>query len=46
MKKFCKSLREHAMKIITFGKKMKVSTKEQQESYENAKAGYIWKEKI
>ena len=33
---FCESLREHAMKIINF-KKMKLLTKEQQESYENAK---------
>ena len=46
MKKFRKSLREHAMKIINFENKMKLSTKEQQESYGNAKACYIWKEKI
>ena len=32
MKKFCESLREHAMKIINFKKKkMKLLTKEQQE---------------
>ena len=38
MKKFCESLREHAMKIINFKKKnMKLITKERQESYENAK---------
>ena len=38
MKKFCESLREHAMKMITFKKKkMKLLTKEKQESYENAK---------
>ena len=38
MKRFCESLREHAMKIINFKKKkMKISIKEQQESYENAK---------
>ena len=37
MKKFCKSLREHAMKIINLkNKKMKLLTMEQQESYENA----------
>ena len=38
MKKFCESLREHAMKIINFKKK------EQHESYENAKICYICKE--
>ena len=33
MKKFCESLREHAMKVINFKKEeMKVLTKEQQES--------------
>ena len=33
MKKFCEFLRKHAMKIITFKKKkMKLLTKEQQES--------------
>ena len=46
MKKFCESLREHAMKIINFKKKkMKLLTEEQQESYENAKISYIWKNK-
>ena len=45
MKKFCEFLREHAMKIILFFKKMKLLTKEQQESYENAKICYICKEK-
>ena len=46
MKKFCESLREDAMKIINFKKKeMKSITKEQQESYENAKICYICKEK-
>ena len=44
MKKFCEFLREHAMKIIF--KKMKLLTKEQQESYENAKISYICKEKF
>ena len=38
MKKFCKSLIEHAMK-----KKMKLLTKEQQESYESVKICYICK---
>ena len=44
MKKFCESLREHAMKIINSKKrKMKLLTQEQQESYENAKICYICK---
>ena len=38
MKKFRESLRGHAMKMINFKKKkMKLLTKEQHESYENAK---------
>ena len=36
MKKFYEFLRQHAMKIINF-KKKKLSTKEQQESYEKCK---------
>ena len=47
MKKFCESLREHAMKVINFKKKkMKLLTKEQQESYDNAILCYICKEKF
>ena len=47
MKNFCEFLREHAMKIINFKKKkMKLLTKEQQKSYENAKIFYICKEKF
>ena len=47
MKTFCESLREYTMKIINFKmKKMKSVTKEQQESYENAKICYICKEKF
>ena len=47
MKKFCEYLREHAMKIlISKRKKMKLLTKEQQESYEDAKICYICKEKF
>ena len=47
MKKFCEFLREHAMKIINFKKKkMKLLTKERQESDENAKNCYICKEKF
>ena len=50
MKKFWEYLREHAIKIINLinfkKKKMKLLTKEQQESYENAKIFYICKEKF
>ena len=47
MKKFCESLKEHAMKIINFKKvKMKFLTKEQQESYGNTNICYICKEKF
>ena len=47
MKKICESLREHAMKKINFKKKKtKLLTKEQKESYENAKICYICKEKF
>ena len=47
MKKFCESLRKHAMKIINLKKnRMKSLTKEQQESYENAKICYVCKEKF
>ena len=43
-KKFCKFLREHAMKIINFKKKkLKLLTKKQPESYENTKICYICK---
>ena len=46
MKKFSESSRKHAMKIINFkNKKMKLLTKEQQESYKNAKICYVCKEK-
>ena len=39
MKNVSESLREHTMKIINFKKKkIKLITKEQQESYENAKS--------
>ena len=44
MKEFYEFLSKHAMKIINFKKKkMKLLTKEQQESYENAKVCYISK---
>ena len=47
MKKFCGYLREHVMKKINFKmKKIKLLTKEQQESFENAKNCYIFKEKF
>ena len=39
---FCESLREHAIKVINFKKKiMMLLTKEEQESYENAEFYYI-----
>ena len=45
MKKFCEFLRQHAMKITNFEKKkMKLLTKEHQESYENVKIWYICKQ--
>ena len=38
MKKFCESLREHAIKIINLEKRKIISlTNENQESYENTK---------
>ena len=47
MKTFCGFLREHAIEIINFKKKkMKLLTKEQQESYENSKICYICREKF
>ena len=47
MKKFCGTLREHAMEIINFKKKkIKLLTNEQQESYESAKNCYISDEKL
>ena len=46
MKKFCEFLRKHAMKIINFKKKkIKLLTKEQQESYANEKICYICKKR-
>ena len=47
MKKFREFLREHALKIIKFKKKnMKLITKDQQKSYENAKICYICNKKF
>ena len=40
MKKFCEFLRKHAIKK-NLKRKMKLLTKEQQESYENAQICYI-----
>ena len=46
VKRFCEFLRKHAMNIINFKKlKMKLLTKEQQESYGNAKICYICEKK-
>ena len=44
--KFCKFLKEHAMKIINFKKEMKLLTKKQKVSYENSKTCYICKENL
>ena len=47
MKKFCESLREHAMKIINLKKKkLKLFTNEQQKSYQNSKICYICQQKF
>ena len=47
MKKFCESLREHAMKITNFkNKKMKILTEELQKPCENAKFCYICMKKF
>ena len=47
MKNFCKFFGEHAMKTVMFKKKkMKLLTKEHQESYGNARICYICKEKF
>ena len=47
MKKFCKFLRGHEMKIIDFEKrKMIPSTKEQQQSFKKTKICYICKKKF
>ena len=44
---FCKFVRAYVKKIINFKKKkMKFLTKEEQESYKNAKICYIWQEKF
>ena len=45
MEKFCKSLREHALKIINLTSET-LSTIEQQNSYQNLKLSYICEEKI
>ena len=47
MKKFCESLREHALNtIISENKKMKLLIKEQQGPYENAEICYVCLEKF
>ena len=44
MKKFCESIRKHAMKIINFEKKKMIPlTNEQQEAHENTTVCYICK---
>ena len=47
MKKFGEFLREHAIKMINFKlKKMRLLTKDQQKSCENAKIPYICEKKL
>ena len=47
MEKFCKDLREHAMKIINYEKKEKIPlTIEENEYYEMQKVCYICKKKL
>ena len=47
MKKFCESLRQHAMRVIIFKmKKMKLLIKERQKSYVNAKICEISKQNV
>ena len=44
MKKFCESLRKHAMNLINFKKKkMKLLKKEQLEPYENSNVTFVKK---
>ena len=43
MKRFCKDLREHAMKIIDYEKKMIPLTNGENKSYEKQKVCYICK---
>ena len=45
MKTFWKCLREYAIEIVNL-KKMKLLTKDLEESYENAKLCYVCKEKF
>ena len=46
MKKCCEFLRKQIMEKINYKKKMKLLTKEQQESHKNSKIYYISKEKF
>ena len=47
MEKFCKDLRQHAMKIINYEKKEKIPlTIEENEYYEMQKVCYICKKKL
>ena len=47
MKEFCKDLKEHAEKIITFEKKeMKPLTHEENDCYENQKVCHICKKEL
>ena len=47
MTKFCKDLREHATKLINYGKKdMILLTKKEEENYNNQKVFYICKKEF
>ena len=47
MRKFCKDLREHAIKIINYEKKDMISlTKKEEENYNNQKVCYICKKEF
>ena len=47
MKNFCKSLRKHTMEIINFQmKKLKLSIKEQHQSYKTTNICFICKDKF
>ena len=46
MEKICKDLREHAMKIINYEKKMIPLTNEENEYYEMQKVCYICKKNL
>ena len=47
MKKFCKDLRDQAMKIINYEKKEMIPlTNEEKDSYKKQKVSYIWEKEF